>query len=89
MAINPASPETSRSSKSALTDWTVPSVSRLLSLSPRSVNSIVPSGVKAIPQGNLKPDTSVLTDSSGPGARAPTTAFDSVREVLLEPSPSL
>ena len=65
MPINPFSPLENTSPNSAVTVWTVPSVSRLLSTPDRSVNSIVPSGVKARSQGMVRPETRVETRSLG------------------------
>ena len=72
MAINPVSPRANRSPRSALTVCTVPSARRALSTPPRCVNSIVPSGAKAMSQGMFNPETNTSTESVGGDASLPT-----------------
>ena len=74
MPIRPASFTAARSERSAVSVLTVPSLRRALILPPRSVTSIVPSGVKAIPQGMSSPDMCSTTASSGTASAASTGA---------------
>ena len=55
-----------------MTAWTVPSAVLALSVPPRSVNNIVPSGAKAMSQGMVRPEIRVVTTSCGTGVASPT-----------------
>ena len=88
MAIKPTSFDEYRSLKSAVTELTVPSVNRAVNLPDRSVTSIVLSGVKSIPQGIVRPDTSVCTDTPGSCSRAATVPASTAWAVLSCPCAS-